>query len=279
MEEENLGGKIMSPVVKILIADNSAEFSKKMEEAFRARDYSVSKCASDGIAVLGEISAFHPDIVVCDAIMTGANAVEVIERVEQQSAHVPFFIISMPCRNSCLEQQIMRFQNAYVFIKPFEVDSLLSYIEHITPSGVTDFGEDKVHMEMVVTDIIHTIGIPAHIKGYHYLREAIMLAINDSEMLESVTKLLYPTVARKFDTSASRVERAIRHAIETAWDRGDVDVLNKMFGYTINGGKGKPTNSEFIALITDNLRLRFQSSTKRMTDSPKRSAAVAAISL
>ena len=245
----------MSPVVKILIADNSAEFSKKMEEAFRARDYSVSKCASDGIAVLGEISAFHPDIVVCDAIMTEGGG------------------------DTCREQQIMRFQNAYVFIKPFEVDSLLSYIEHITPSGVTDFGEDKIHMEMVVTDIIHTIGIPAHIKGYHYLREAIMLAINDSEMLESVTKLLYPTVARKFDTSASRVERAIRHAIETAWDRGDVDVLNKMFGYTINGGKGKPTNSEFIALITDNLRLRFQSSTKRMTDSPKRGAAVAAISM
>ena len=117
-------------------------------------------------------------------------------------------------------------------------------------------------MEVVVTDIIHTIGIPAHIKGYHYLREAIMLSVNDSEMLESVTKLLYPTIARKFDTSPSRVERAIRHAIETAWDRGDVDVLTKMFGYTINGGKGKPTNSEFIALITDNLRLRFRISAK-----------------
>ena len=115
---------------------------------------------------------------------------------------------------------------------------------------------------MVVTEIIHQIGIPAHIKGYHYLREAILLSLEDEEMLESVTKLLYPTVAKRFNTTASSVERAIRDAIETAWDRGDLDTIQNLFGYTVSVGKGKPTNSEFIALITDNLRLKYKKSEK-----------------
>ena len=113
-------------------------------------------------------------------------------------------------------------------------------------------------LELMVTEIILQIGVPAHIKGYHYLREAIMLSVNDSEMIDSVTKLLYPTVAKHFDTTSSRVERAIRHAIEVAWDRGDVDTLNSYFGYTINGVRGKPTNSEFIAMIADKLRLKLR---------------------
>ena len=113
-------------------------------------------------------------------------------------------------------------------------------------------------MEIVITDIIHQLGVPAHIKGYHYLRTAILYSIQDKSLLESVTKLLYPTVANLYETTASRVERAIRHAIEIAWDRGNVDTLNSFFGYTVDTGKGKPTNSEFIALITDKLRLRFK---------------------
>ena len=118
--------------------------------------------------------------------------------------------------------------------------------------------QSPANLEIIVTDIIHQIGVPAHIKGYHYLREAIICSVNDKEMLESVTKLLYPSVAKKFATTASRVERAIRHAIEIAWDRGDIDTLNSFFGYTINTGKGKPTNSEFIALITDKISLKFR---------------------
>ena len=124
-------------------------------------------------------------------------------------------------------------------------------------------------MEVIVTEIIHQIGVPAHIKGYHYLREAIVISVYDEEMLESVTKILYPTVAKRFDTTSSRVERAIRHAIEIAWDRGDVDTLNSYFGYTVNTGKGKPTNSEFIALISDKLRLRYK---KEIAVSEKRFA-------
>lgn len=264
MEEVILGGIIMSANVKILIADNSLDFSKKMSNALNMKGYSVMECESDGGTVLGNIRSFQPDIVICDALMPAADAMEVMHRVDTGNVKSPFFIVTSLCRNVCVEKNVMSRKNAYVLIKPFEIDTLLSFVEHITPSSVSDFDDDsdQAHMEVVVTDIIHTIGIPAHIKGYHYLREAIMLSINDSEMLESVTKLLYPTIARKFDTSPSRVERAIRHAIETAWDRGDVDVLTKMFGYTINGGKGKPTNSEFIALITDNLRLRFRISAK-----------------
>lgn len=254
----------MSANVKILIADNSMDFSKKMASALSSKGYSVTECESDGSAVFNGIRSGQPDIVICDALMPAADALEVMHRTDIGCEKKPFFVVTSPYRNVYVEKNVMSRKNAYVLIKPFEIETLLSFIEHITPSSVSDFEDDadQAHMEVVVTDIIHTIGIPAHIKGYHYLREAIMLSINDSEMLESVTKLLYPTIARKFDTSPSRVERAIRHAIETAWDRGDVDVLTKMFGYTINGGKGKPTNSEFIALITDNLRLRFRISAK-----------------
>ena len=124
---------------------------------------------------------------------------------------------------------------------------------------MTSRGGSHPNLEIIVTDIIHQIGVPAHIKGYHYLREAIILSVGDKEMLESVTKLLYPAVAKKFSTTPSRVERAIRHAIEIAWDRGDLDILNSFFGYTISTGKGKPTNSEFIALITDKICLKYRS--------------------
>ena len=115
-----------------------------------------------------------------------------------------------------------------------------------------------------MTDIIHQLGVPAHIKGYHYLRTAILHSIEDKKLLDSVTKLLYPTVASIYDTTSSRVERAIRHAIEIAWDRGNVDTLNSFFGYTVDTGKGKPTNSEFIALITDKLRLRYKAALRRV---------------
>ncbi|MGN0585974.1 MAG: sporulation transcription factor Spo0A [Oscillospiraceae bacterium] len=253
----------MSTNVKVLIGDDSNEFGKIYAGAIQDAGFVSFTCRSDGGEVLKAIGELSPDIVICDAIMPTSDAVDVIRRCADSKTK-PFFIVISQYRNAYIEQQVMSCSNAYFLLKPFDTETLLSVVQHITPSYVTDFGGsgDEAHMEMVVTDIIHQIGIPAHIKGYHYLREAILLAISDSDMLESVTKLLYPAVARKFDTSPSRVERAIRHAIETAWDRGDVDILNGMFGYTINGGKGKPTNSEFIALITDNLRLRFKMSAK-----------------
>ncbi len=254
----------MSANVKILIGDESSDFGKVYAGAIKDAGYSVSTCENDGSVLIKTICEDAPDIVLCDAIMPGADATEVIRRTDLASVKKPFFIVCSPYRNAYIEKQIMSCRNAYILLKPFDTDTVLSVVQHITPATVTDFEEDDdiSRVELIVTDIIHQIGIPAHIKGYHYLREAIILALNDEDMLESVTKLLYPTVARRFDTSPSRVERAIRHAIETAWDRGDVDILTNMFGYTVNGGKGKPTNSEFIALITDNLRLRFKISGK-----------------
>ena len=155
---------------------------------------------------------------------------------------------------------------SYFMLKPFDIKVLGERIKAILDidTDITSEGhivhkrQSPANLEIIVTDIIHQIGVPAHIKGYHYLREAIICSVNDKEMLESVTKLLYPAVAKKFSTTPSRVERAIRHAIEIAWDRGDIDTLNGFFGYTINTGKGKPTNSEFIALITDKISLKFR---------------------
>ena len=153
----------------------------------------------------------------------------------------------------------------YSFLKPFDLDILAERISQLT--GWNTAGQENIrkvssdvqgNLEVVVSEIMHQIGVPAHIKGYQYLREAIILSINDSEMMNSVTKLLYPTVAKTFKTTPSRVERAIRHAIEVAWDRGDVDVLSSYFGYTIQNTRGKPTNSEFIAMISDKLRLRMK---------------------
>ena len=144
-------------------------------------------------------------------------------------------------------------------LKPFEISALGERITSLTQGGAAGRSAPGTeNMEIVVTDVIHQLGVPAHIKGYHYLREAILSSIEDPELLESVTKLLYPTVAKRFDTTSSRVERAIRHAIEIAWDRGNLDTLNAFFGYTVNTCKGKPTNSEFIALITDKLRLQHR---------------------
>lgn len=250
----------MSTNVKVMICDGMSVLSGAVKDS----GYITEICRSDGNAMAEKIPDFKPDVVICDAIMTGIDAVELIERVETLNCRKPFFIVMLAYRNTYVEKQIMSYSNAYLLLQPFDTETLLSVLSHVSVASADNIptGDSLAHMEMIVTDIIHQIGIPAHIKGYHYLREAILLAIGNSDMLESVTKQLYPAVARKFETSPSRVERAIRHAIETAWDRGDVDTLNTMFGYTINGGKGKPTNSEFIALITDNLRLRFRISSK-----------------
>ena len=154
----------------------------------------------------------------------------------------------------------------FCILKPFELSSLISYIQSSViakekRASRPDRLSELPDMEAQVTKIIHQIGVPAHIKGYQYLRCAILMAVDDSDIINSVTKVLYPSVAKKFGTTTSRVERAIRHAIEVAWDRGDVDTLNSYFGYTIQNSRGKPTNSEFIAMIADNLRLKYKYTT------------------
>ncbi len=253
--------------LKVLIGEENADFAKQCGKAAELSGYTVRICSAECSSLLAEIKSFMPDFVMCSAVMPGGGALDLIEKLKA-SERKPFFIVTSSYKNTYAEKEILSMRNAYLMLKPFEADAFVKAIDHISPDDLAELtsgyaDDDDTHLEMIVTDVIHQIGIPAHIKGYHYLREAIILSINDPDMLESITKLLYPTVAEIFSTTPSRVERAIRHAIETAWDRGDVDVLNGMFGYTISVGKGKPTNSEFIALITDNLRLKYRLKPKK----------------
>ncbi len=251
----------MAKSAKILICDDNCGYGEVFYKNLELAGCKFKVCPSEGNSLESEIKAYEPDIVLCDTVMPGKDAVSVIEEVNKSHGKKPFFVVSSFYKNAFTEKEIMSFCNAYFLLRPFDADCFVSLTNRIFASSMDELadGEDDYsRYEAVVTDVLHQMGIPAHIKGYHYLRVAIMLSLEDEEMLESITKLLYPTIAARFDTTPSRVERAIRHAVETAWDRGDVDVLNGMFGYTISVGKGKPTNSEFIALLTDNLRIRFR---------------------
>lgn len=238
--------------VKVLIGDDSVEYGIACASTLRGQGMYVMTRPKDGTALLETIKSDAPDVVVMDAI-------ELMKKVQASGGKRPQFIVTSAYDNPFIEKQVMQGGAAYFMLKPFEISALGERITSLTQGGMTGRNAPGTeNMEIVVTDVIHQLGVPAHIKGYHYLREAILSSIEDPELLESVTKLLYPTVAKRFDTTSSRVERAIRHAIEIAWDRGNLDTLNAFFGYTVNTCKGKPTNSEFIALITDKLRLQHR---------------------
>ena len=261
--------------IKVLIGDNSEEFGIQIAESLRTRGFSVIMKPKDGLAVFEGVREEMPDVVICDAVLPNFDAAEVIRRVNTGLLKKPFFIITSAYSSLAVEREITRNANAYFMLKPFDAETLCERIISLTaianmPKGVPA----NENLELIVTEIIHQIGIPAHIKGYHYLRTAILLSVDNKEMLECVTKLLYPTVAKQYETTASRVERAIRHAIETAWDRGDIDTINSLFGYTVSVGKGKPTNSEFIALITDKLRLEYRSRHQENLMAEKNAASV-----
>lgn len=252
----------MNEKIKVIISDENKEAGCMLANSLRGRGFFAVTRSNDGLVLMETIRAEEPDIVIVDSIIPGIDAAELIKRCDT-FVHKPFFIVTSEYRNFFTERQISVYPNACFMLKPYDCDMVVNIIRQAAELQLSPndprLAED---MEMVVTDIIHQIGIPAHIKGYHYLRQAILLSLDNAQMLESVTKLLYPTVAKHFNTTASRVERAIRHAIETAWDRGDLDTIQNLFGYTVSVGKGKPTNSEFIALITDNLRLRYKKSEK-----------------
>ncbi len=256
--------KIMTNKIKILIGDDSAQYGVNCASSLRAMGFFVITRPKDGLVIFDAIKNEVPDVVILEAVMPGLDAIELIKKLKASSYKNPLFIVTSPYENSFIEQQVMSAGASYFMLKPFDVKVLGERIKAMLDIDTDISADMKVakkanpNLEIIVTDIIHQIGVPAHIKGYHYLREAIIQSVGDKEMLESVTKLLYPAVAKKFSTTPSRVERAIRHAIEIAWDRGDIDTLNSFFGYTINTGKGKPTNSEFIALITDKICLKYK---------------------
>ncbi len=261
-----IGGIYMTGKIKILIGDDSAQYGVFCASSLRSMGFFVITRQKDGMVIYDAIRSEQPDVVMIDAVMPGLDGIELIKKVMASGYKKPMFIVTSAYENSFIENQVMSAGASYFMLKPFDVKtlgdrikSMLDIDTDINSEATLSQRKGSPNLEIIVTDIIHKIGVPAHIKGYHYLREAIIASVNDKEMLESVTKLLYPAVAKKFSTTPSRVERAIRHAIEIAWDRGDVDTLNSFFGYTINVGKGKPTNSEFIALITDKICLKYKS--------------------
>jgi two-component system response regulator (stage 0 sporulation protein A) len=256
----------METNAKVLIADSGEDFRFLMADTISSEeDMTVVATAGDGIEALTLAEQKHPNVVVMDLVLTKLDGLGVLRKLSQ-SAQRPAVIIVSGFFNDHVVQEAAELGAYYFMPKPCDVPALLSRIRQVSAMSRTasassrqqgvDMRRRGDNLEAVVTDVIHEIGVPAHIKGYQYLREAIILTINDMDIINSVTKILYPTVAKKFSTTPSRVERAIRHAIEVAWDRGDIETLQKFFGYTVSNVKGKPTNSEFIAMIADCLSLR-----------------------
>ena len=252
----------MNHRMKVLLGDDSLNFGLSCAKMLEERGLSARTAPKNGISLLEEIHAFEPDIAVLDADTKHIDSIGVMKTVAALNMELPKFIVIGPEDN--IQCQKDNLQNgAYHYVaRPFQLqavcDSVLELAAKLRQAPAARPVPPVPDLELIVTDVIHQIGVPAHIKGYHYLREAIILSIQDNEMINSVTKLLYPTIAKQFNTTASRVERAIRHGIEVAWDRGDVDTLNSYFGFTIHNGRGKPTNSEFIAMIADRLKLQLK---------------------
>lgn len=250
----------MTEKIKVLIGDDSSEFGLTWASMLKNEGMFAVTRQKNGRVILDTIKNDMPDFLVLDAKMPELDAAALMLEIRAVKKRLPVTIVVSNLNNPELEKEIMDAGASYFMVKPFAPELLVSKIRALKNMRSVSAAQPKRELnniEYIVTDIIHQIGIPAHIKGYHYLRTAIILSINDGEMINSVTKMLYPTVAQKYNTTSSRVERAIRHAIEIAWDRGDVDVLNSLFGYTVHTSRGKPTNSEFIALIADKLRLQY----------------------
>ena len=256
----------MKRKLKIVIADDSTELGQNCAKALKGYGMEVILCQKDGQQVLQKIKSQKPDVVIADVFMPNLDIIGVLNGIrDMDSKDRPMVMAMSSFDNQRLEKETLDAGASYYFLKPFDINTMAERIiqlsgwkNEISPVVVKDNVVTDPELELMVTEIIHQIGVPAHIKGYHYLREAIILSVKNSDIINSVTKLLYPTVAKTYNTTSSRVERAIRHAIEVAWDRGDIDVLNSYFGYTIQNDRGKPTNSEFIAMISDKLRLRLK---------------------
>lgn len=261
--------------ISVIIADDNKEFCNILNDyLLNQRDIVVTGIAKDGLEALKLIQEKVPDLVVLDIIMPHLDGLGVLEKLNSMNMYpMPRIIVLSAVGQDKITQRAITLGADYYVVKPFDMDVFTKRIRQMFNNTISsdeakrtvsilDATEIRVNknepldLETEITGIIHEIGVPAHIKGYMYLREAISMVVNDIELLSAVTKELYPSIAKKYNTTASRVERAIRHAIEVAWSRGQVDTINKLFGYTIHNDKGKPTNSEFIAMVADKLRLK-----------------------
>lgn len=260
----------MSKLGVVIIDDNQRVVNLLAEILETDDEIQVLGRANDGVEGVQLIKELEPDVVLLDMIMQKLDGLGVLEKVKKGIGlkKNPVFIVVSAVGQEMVTETAFELGAMYYILKPFDREVILSRVQRFKagprpklvetgkPSGYDNLiKEPEYNLESDVTNIIHEIGVPAHIKGYHYLRDAIMMSVNDAEMLGSITKLLYPSIAKQHKTTPSRVERAIRHAIEVAWSRGKVDTIDELFGYTVNNGKGKPTNSEFVALIADKIRL------------------------
>ena len=251
----------MRKMLKAIITEDGSETSHELAGILRSNGFEVSTVVKDGTKLVEKLNAGErPDVLLMDGFMPRLDALGVLRAID--SMHLekrPIVMVLSSTYNQMFESEILNSGADYYFLKPYDPKMLAERIVQFSDIHSSDLNRRGVKdLEVVVSQIMHQIGVPAHIRGYQYLREAIILSVKNNEMISSVTKILYPTVAKTFKTTPSRVERAIRHAIEVAWDRGDVDVLSSYFGYTIQNERGKPTNSEFIAMISDNLKLRMK---------------------
>ncbi len=254
----------MTESKKILVPDEPGELAEQLSAAFEHEYIEILTAPKDGIRIVELIRAHAPELVILHVFLPRLDGVGVMESVADQASR-PVFVVISDFESPALKRELLRAGAAAYFTKSADagemartIRELLKLKEKRNSDMMMQTGRMSDDIEVRVTEILHQIGVPAHIKGYHYLRDAIIKAVNNPEIINAVTKQLYPSVAKRFETTSSRVERAIRHAIEVAWDRGDVDILNSYFGYTIHNSRGKPTNSEFVAMISDNLRLQLK---------------------
>lgn len=249
--------------IRVFIADGEKDYLTALSNSLQAQDdIEVVGTAGDGMTALEQVRALKPDLLLIDTMLPQLDGMDVIDGIVQDGMKIGIIVLASFYSDAIVKQAI-RFGVSYFLKKPVSEEKLISKIRGWRLLGQKASLQnpempDDIDLELRVTEVIHQVGVPAHIKGYQYLREAIMMAIRDMESVGAITKIMYPGIAKKFRTTASRVERAIRHAIEVAWDRGDIETLQSYFGYTVSGVKGKPTNSEFISMIADRLRLQMR---------------------
>ncbi|SDC00732.1 two-component system, response regulator, stage 0 sporulation protein A [Pelagirhabdus alkalitolerans] len=256
--------------IKVCLVDDNQELITMMSKSMEDQaDIEVVGTAQNGKESLQLIEDTQPDVVVLDIIMPHMDGLAVLSSIhELELKKQPKIIMLTAFGQEDVMKKAADLGASYFILKPFDLHYLIDQIRHVNGQPMTerktakhaDHNQKKFDLEASITNIIHEVGVPAHIKGYMYLREAITMIFNDIELLGSITKVLYPDIAKKYNTTSSRVERAIRHAIEVAWNRGNIDSISDLFGYTISNTKAKPTNSEFIAMVADHLRLEYRAS-------------------
>jgi len=253
----------MDNMTTVIIADNTEEFSSSLTSALqRTKGFHVVGTVSDGEQAIRMVAERKPDVLVLDLMLAKQDGLAVLKALSTMERR-PVVLATSGFITDYVASAAANLGVRYLMLKPCDMEALVDRLEEIRGGELlrlpTGRRANQTSIEAMVTGIIHEIGVPAHIKGYQYLREAIIIAVGDMDVINAITKVLYPQVAKTFQTTPSRVERAIRHAIEVAWDRGDLDTLQRFFGYTVSNTKGKPTNSEFIALIADKLQLQLKS--------------------